>query len=76
MRRLSTVAAQGISKHSVSSFLLRVLPSNHRFSEWAMLGSNQRPLPREGRAIISWSFADVQKIPAKQQILSYVPSPV
>ncbi len=26
-----------------------------------MLGSNQRPLPCEGRSITSWLFADVQK---------------
>jgi hypothetical protein len=26
-----------------------------------MLGSNQRPLPCEGRSITSWSFATVQK---------------
>jgi hypothetical protein len=31
------------------------------FSEWAMLGSNQRPLPCEGRSIRSWSFMTVQK---------------
>jgi hypothetical protein len=31
------------------------------FSEWAMLGSNQRPLPCEGRSITSWLFAGVQK---------------
>src|SRR5215211_7231614 len=29
--------------------------------EWAMLGSNQRPLPCEGRSITSWLFASVQK---------------
>jgi hypothetical protein len=29
--------------------------------EWAMLGSNQRPLPCEVRALLSWMFAVVQK---------------
>ena len=28
---------------------------------WAMLGSNQRPLPCEGRSITPWLFATVQK---------------
>jgi hypothetical protein len=28
-----------------------VLPANGSFSEWAMLGSNQRPLPCEGSAL-------------------------
>ena len=31
------------------------------FSGWAMLGSNQRPLPCEGGSITSWLFAIVQK---------------
>jgi hypothetical protein len=31
------------------------------FYEWAMLGSNQRPLPCEGRSITLWLFATVQK---------------
>jgi hypothetical protein len=35
--------------------ILQVIP------EWAMLGSNQRPLPCEGRSITSWLFTDVQK---------------
>jgi hypothetical protein len=26
------------------------------FSEWAMLGSNQRPLPCEGSEIVCWGF--------------------
>jgi hypothetical protein len=28
---------------------------------WAMLGSNQRPLPCECRSIMSWLFVTVQK---------------
>ena len=31
------------------------------FTKWAMLGSNQRPLPCEGRSITSWLFAGVHK---------------
>jgi hypothetical protein len=27
-----------------------------------MLGSNQRPLPCEGRSVTSWLFAGVQKV--------------
>src|SRR5215213_10182711 len=34
---------------------------NEIFWEWAMLGSNQRPLPCEVRSIMSWLFATVQK---------------
>src|SRR5215208_4865791 len=34
---------------------------NEIFWEWAMLGSNQRPLPCEGRSITMWLFATVQK---------------
>jgi len=41
--------------------LLNVLPAKCYFLEWAMLGSNQRPLPCEGRSITSWWFAGVQK---------------
>jgi hypothetical protein len=32
------------------------------FPKWAMLGSNQRPLPCEVRSILSWLFAAVQKL--------------
>jgi hypothetical protein len=32
-----------------------------KFRVWAMLGSNQRPLPCEGRSITPWLFATVQK---------------
>jgi hypothetical protein len=35
---------------------------NITFYEWAMLGSNQRPLPCEVRSITSWLFAAVQKL--------------
>ena len=34
---------------------------NAIYLEWAMLGSNQRPLPCEVRSILSWLFAAVQK---------------
>ena len=34
---------------------------NEIFWEWAMLGSNQRPLPCEGRSRMSQLFAVVQK---------------
>ena len=35
---------------------------NAIFLEWAMLGSNQRPLPCEGRSLCSQLFASVQKL--------------
>ncbi len=35
---------------------------NNAFSEWAMLGSNQRPLPCEGGSSCSPLFASVQKL--------------
>ena len=44
---------------SLPKFLLQ----NAAFSEWAMLGSNQRPLPCEVRASLSWLFTTVQKYP-------------
>jgi len=31
------------------------------FTEWAMLGSNQRPLPCEGSVIACWSFLELAK---------------
>jgi hypothetical protein len=34
---------------------------NEIFWEWAMLGSNQRPLPCEVRSLMSWLFTGVQK---------------
>jgi len=41
--------------------LLALHLQNSDFSEWAMLGSNQRPLPCESRSIRSWLFVTVQK---------------
>ncbi len=32
------------------------------FSEWAMLGSNQRPLPCESSAIVCWRFLEFAKL--------------
>ena len=34
---------------------------NDTFHEWAMLGSNQRPLPCEGSAIVCWRVLDLAK---------------
>jgi hypothetical protein len=34
---------------------------NAAFAEWAMLGSNQRPLPCEGSVIVCWRFLEVAK---------------
>jgi len=31
------------------------------FPEWAMLGSNQRPLPCEGSAMVCWRFLELAK---------------
>jgi hypothetical protein len=38
-----------------------IFPAKQYFSAWAMLGSNQRPLPCEGRSMTSWLFGGVQK---------------
>src|SRR3954468_24856508 len=46
------------SGHSLAS---HVLPVERSVLKWAMLGSNQRPLPCEGRSITSCLFAGVQK---------------
>jgi hypothetical protein len=35
---------------------------NTAFSEWAMLGSNQRPLPCEGSKILCWRFLELAKL--------------
>jgi len=32
-------------------------------SEWAMLVSNQRPLPCEGSTMVRWSFLEIAKFP-------------
>jgi hypothetical protein len=37
------------------------LPAKGYLSEWAMLGSNRRPLPCEGSALLSLVFVVVQK---------------
>jgi hypothetical protein len=34
---------------------------NAAVAEWAMLGSNQRPLPCEGSVIVCWRFLEVAK---------------
>jgi hypothetical protein len=36
--------------------LLNVLPAKQRFSEWAMVGSTQRPLPCEGSKAVPNAF--------------------
>jgi len=38
-----------------------VFPSFAGISEWAMLGSNQRPLPCEGSATVCWTFLEIAK---------------
>jgi hypothetical protein len=43
------------------------------FLEWAMLGSNQRPLPCESSVIVCWTFLEVAKMtlfPIVQEIYS------
>jgi hypothetical protein len=52
--------------YSLAPEALRGSPRAHRTGgrgsvEWAMLGSNQRPLPCEVRSVLSWLFAAVQK---------------
>ncbi len=34
---------------------------NEKFWEWAMLGSNQRPLPCESSVIVCWRFLELAK---------------
>ncbi len=71
-RRLSRVSRPFLTQvlllvYKGMSFLWTVLCGlafrlqNTAIFEWAMLGSNQRPLPCEGRSITPWSFATVQK---------------
>jgi hypothetical protein len=38
-----------------------ILPANCHFSQWAMLGSNQRPLPCEGSTIDCWRCQEIAK---------------
>jgi hypothetical protein len=33
------------------------------FSKWAMLVSNQRPLPCEGSTMVCWGFPEFAKLP-------------
>ena len=40
---------------------LRFFLQNAALPEWAMLGSNQRPLPCEGSAMVCWTFLDFAK---------------
>jgi hypothetical protein len=39
-----------------------VLPGKLHFLKWAMLGSNQRPLPCESSTIVCWRFLDCAKL--------------
>jgi hypothetical protein len=47
----------------LQSFQLRlaIYLQNAIFSEWAMLGSNQRPLPCEVSTIVFWRFLEFAK---------------
>ena len=49
--RCCTVAAQELDGGWGTSSQFRENPAKTIFSEWAMLGSNQRPLPCEGSAL-------------------------
>jgi hypothetical protein len=40
---------------------IRGAVQNKEFLTWAMLGSNQRPLPCEGSVIVCWSFLELAK---------------
>ncbi len=42
--------------------LRRIACKNATSFEWAMLGSNQRPLPCEGSATVCWSFLELAKL--------------
>ncbi len=56
-----TVAAQGRDQlYVVLAFAQRFTCKIPLF-EWAMLGSNQRPLPCEGSAIVCWEFLELAK---------------
>jgi hypothetical protein len=44
-----------------NSHILRFSLQMRYFSEWAMLGSNQRPLPCEGSVIACWRFLELAK---------------
>jgi hypothetical protein len=60
-RRLVYYCVQRAATIYDSILVFCIFPAKQYFSEWAMLGSNQRPLPCEGRSITSWLFAGVQK---------------
>jgi hypothetical protein len=50
---------QGVSP--ALSLTLTFSLQNSIFPEWAMLGSNQRPLPCEGSTIVCWRFLELAK---------------
>ena len=54
------VYKQPVKNTDIFAFSTFVL-QNAASCEWAMLGSNQRPLPCEGKFITSWLFTAVQK---------------
>ena len=61
LQQFSTLLHEGFGLLSERLFVLRVSAANRHFSEWAMLGSNQRPLPCESSTIVFWRFPKVAK---------------
>ena len=61
MQASPCVRAQEAGKRPLPPPLVYVVPAKRHFYEWAMLGSNQRPLPCEGEALSSSLFATVQE---------------
>jgi hypothetical protein len=53
------VAAQGPSVSYPPDCQLWERPANQRILKWAKLGSNQRPLPCEGSAMVCWRFLEL-----------------
>jgi hypothetical protein len=53
---------RGPNVYLESSFILTSFLQNSIFFEWAMLGSNQRPLPCEGSTIVCRRFLKLAKL--------------
>src|SRR5215218_8539518 len=49
------------------SYWFYVLPVKQHFLGWAMLGSNQRPLPCEGSVLVCWRFLELAKFLQKRR---------
>jgi hypothetical protein len=52
--------AKSWKRHELAvAYEATTLPAKGYFSEWAMLGSNQRPLPCEDSVIVCWRLLEL-----------------